>query len=213
MELDQLTLSELTEALAAKTPAPGGGSAAAAAGALAASVVCMVSRLTEGKPGYEAVHARMGQIAARAEELRLQLLSDVQKDAESYDGYRAALRLPKDTEEQKAHRLGTMQEALKDACNVPLDIAKASLEALRMARELVESGLAKAASDSMAAALIARAAALGAAGNIRMNLRDIRDAQFVAKMESDCEAMEHQADELEHEAGALLRKRLKGEHA
>ncbi|HSK68455.1 MAG TPA: cyclodeaminase/cyclohydrolase family protein [Candidatus Limnocylindria bacterium] len=211
MELQNVTLAELTERIAEKSPAPGGGSSAAAAGALAAALVCMVARLTDGKPGYESIGSRAGEILARGEELRRQLLENVQKDAESYEGYREALRLPKDTEEQKAHRQGTMEETLKDACNVPMDIAKASLEALALAKELVEGGLAQAASDSMVAVLLARAAVLGAAGNIRLNLRDIRDTQFNTKMETDCEALERQANEAEHEADALLRKRIKGE--
>jgi formiminotetrahydrofolate cyclodeaminase len=106
MDMKNLSVMELSDLTASKSAAPGGGSISALAGAFAASLVCMVAKLTEGKKGYEAVSLRMKELETQSEALRLNLLDDIQRDSSSFDAFMEALAMPKTTEEEKAARTG-----------------------------------------------------------------------------------------------------------
>nr|HRL11065.1 glutamate formimidoyltransferase [Aggregatilineales bacterium] len=87
--------------LAAGTAAPGGGSAAAYGGAMGASLVAMVARLTVGKKKYADVEARMNEIVVEADQLRAALSKGVERDAAAFGEVMAAFKLPKDTDDQQ----------------------------------------------------------------------------------------------------------------
>src|SRR5437016_1894031 len=115
-----MTVEEFLNDLASASPEPGGGSAAALSGALGASLVAMVCRLTIGRKNYEDVSADMEKMLARADELRATLLRQINEDAEAYAKVMAAYQLPKETEQEKAARTTAIQRALKGAVDVPL---------------------------------------------------------------------------------------------
>lgn len=208
MELKQYTIEKLSELTASNSAAPGGGSVSALAGAFAASLACMVAKLTLGKKGYEEVSEQMTGLDERAESLRLLLLDQITRDASSFDAFMAALKLPKDSEEEKAARTQAMQDALKKACEIPLETAKWGLEVMRMALECIRLGNANAASDGFVGALMARTAVLGALSNVRINLAGIKDEEFTGRMKAACIAIEEEARSLEREADAALNKRI-----
>jgi formiminotetrahydrofolate cyclodeaminase len=84
------SVSELLDALAARTPAPGGGSAAALALAMAAALSAMAARYSEGQ--LDAA----GEIAEAAECVRARALQLAEEDAGAYTAVLAARRLPAD---------------------------------------------------------------------------------------------------------------------
>ena len=208
MELKQLTVEELSRVTASKSSAPGGGSISAMAGAFSAALASMASKLTEGKAGYEAAWERVRQIDARAEALRLELLDDIQRDTSSFDAFMEALTLPKGTGEEKALRAKAMQDALKGACAVPMEVAGKALEAMKLALETVRIANVNVASDSMVGVLMGRAAVLGALSNVRINLDSIKDEAYVRKMSAACDEMEEKVRTLEREGAAVLGKRI-----
>lgn len=207
INMKDMTISQLSDATAAKTPAPGGGSISAMAAAYSASLVCMVSKLTIGKQGYESVEADMLALDKEAESLRQVLLWDIQKDSESFDGYMQALRLPKDTEEQRLLRSQAMQEALKGACEVPYQVAHKAMRALEMSVAAVEKGNINTASDGMVGVLLGRAGVLGAINNVLINLGGIKDQAYCDNMRDQCAALEARAKALELEANESLHAR------
>ena len=95
------SLYDFTASIASKIPVPGGGSAAAYSGALAASLVMMVSHLTIGKKNYETSWESAERILRQVEPLKEKLLLLVDKDAEAYSLVVSSLKLPKETESQK----------------------------------------------------------------------------------------------------------------
>lgn len=204
MNLKDLSVARLSDLTAENTPAPGGGSISAMAGAFAASLTCMVAKLTQDKKGYEGVQEQMAQTNLEAETLRLELLEDIQRDSASYDAFMEALKLPKGTEDEKAIRTAAMQAALKGACAVPLEVAQKALKAIKLALLTVENGNVNAASDGLVGALMGRAAALGAVNNVRINLGGIKDADFVKGMTDACELIEQEANALEAKARAAF---------
>ena len=164
--------------LASGDPEPGGGSVAAMTGALAAGLVTMVTGLTLGKEKFAAVQGDMVEIKAGAEKLRADLTRFITADAEAYAEVAAAMKMPRDTEEQKTVRGAILQAALKGAADVPLAIAEAAAEVARLSLPAAEKGNPNAVSDAGVAILLADAAAQSAALNVKINLAWIEDDVF-----------------------------------
>ena len=178
-DLIDRTVADFLDVTASDAPAPGGGSVAALAGALAAALAAMVARLTQGEQ-FALVREEMRAVAAQADALRAELAACVQRDTDSFDAYMAALRMPKTDEAAVAARRAAMQAGLKSAALVPLHTAQTACAVLPLARIAVERGNPNARSDGLVAAMLARAAVLGAALNVRINLDSIRDEAFCA---------------------------------
>lgn len=189
MSFSDMTIREFLDQLASPSPSPSGGSAAALAGALGAALVAMVSRLTTGKRNYEEVSAELAALVPRAEEKRRVLLELIDKDAEAYDRVISGYRLPKDTDEQKGARAIAVQLALKDAAEVPFQIAAACAAILDMVLPVAAKGNKNAESDAGAAALLAEAALRAAAMNVEINLSLIKDDAYVQSLRARLEPL------------------------
>ena len=130
------TLTDFSDALASKSPTPGGGGAAGVAGALAAACGSMVANLLDGKARVADHQSDIERIAARLEELKRDLLSVVDEDAHAFEPVAEALALPRDTPEQTAVRVRRMQSALEDACQPPFKCMNLALDVLKTLDEL-----------------------------------------------------------------------------
>jgi formiminotetrahydrofolate cyclodeaminase len=164
--------------LASADPEPGGGSVAALTGALAAGLVTMVTALTLGKEKFASVQDAVSAIEGQAEKLRADLTGFITADAEAYAKVAAAMKMPRDTEEQKKERAAFLQAALKGAATVPLQIAEAAAAVARLSSPAAEKGNPNAVSDAGVAVLLAEAAAQSAALNVKINLAWIEDDVF-----------------------------------
>src|SRR5579864_3733924 len=107
------------EQLAAPTATPGGGSAAAAAGAMAAGLGAMVATMSRGKKAYAQCEAQLSVAISRLSQLREELKSSINADAESFKEVMAAYKRAKES----ASADGIVDGALKQATNVPLNVA------------------------------------------------------------------------------------------
>ena len=183
MEMKNMTIQEFCVTTASDAPAPGGGSVSALVGALSAPLAEMVASLTVGKKNYEAVMPEMQEIAKKASVIRGKLLDDITRDSTSFDGYMAALKLPKETEEQKGIRLAAMQQALKEAAAVPFAVAQLAYEIFPLAEAVAAKGNANAITDALVATMTARTAVLGALCNVKINLGAMKDMEYVKDME------------------------------
>jgi len=164
--------------LASADPEPGGGSVAALVGALGAGLVTMVCDLTLGKEKFAAVQESVAGIRSQAETLRAELTKLITADADAYAQVAAAMKLPRDTEEQKSERARLLQAALKGAAAVPLRVAEAAGDVARLTLPAAEQGNPNAVSDAGVAVLLADAAAQSAALNVKINLGWIEDKDF-----------------------------------
>ena len=184
-----LSIDAFVAKLASGEPVPGGGSAAAIAGSLAAGLVAMVSALSEGRPKYAehaALHAEVGS-AARALTDRLLTLAD--DDARVYARYVAALKLPRDTEDQQAQRKAAMRQAARDSSAAPFETIQACVEVVTLAEALAGRSNRNAASDLEVACLLAVAAARSAAANVYINLPAIEDEPAAQALLEETEAL------------------------
>jgi formiminotetrahydrofolate cyclodeaminase len=90
--------------VASSSPAPGGGSVAALSGALGAALTSMVCNLTRAKQGYESVQEEIAEVLEKSEELRKELTDLIDKDTDAFTEVMKALKMPKETEEQKERK-------------------------------------------------------------------------------------------------------------
>jgi formiminotetrahydrofolate cyclodeaminase len=176
------TLTDFLAALAAPTPAPGGGAAAAISGATAAALVEMVAGLSLKKSPDGAEAALQQRTAAQMAALRAELLTLADDDANAYNAFIQAMRLPKVEEHERDARSRAMSAAAERAAEVPLKTLRAITTAAEAARLLTGRSLVSAASDLDVALRFARAAGLSAAENVEANLPFIDDPETRATL-------------------------------
>lgn len=188
-KLTQQTVTDFLDALASNAPAPGGGSVAALSGALGAALLSMVCNLTLGKRKYAAVQDEIAALVEQTEALRHRLTGLLDADVEVYTGVSTAYKMPRATPEEKAARSAAIQEALKAAAQVPLDVARACVEVLDLCTQTAEQGNLNAVSDAGVAALMAEAGLRSAALNVIINVNAIKDEAFSAKLQGQLDAL------------------------
>jgi formiminotetrahydrofolate cyclodeaminase len=206
MNLRDLSVREFVEKIAGPDPAPGGGSAAALAGALGAALCAMVARLTLGKEKYGGVSEEMEATRSSADALCSRLLQLMDEDSDAYNQVLAAFRLPR---EDKAVREDAVQKAIKQAASVPFETLRAVSEMADLVKTGIDKGNPNCLTDAGVAAQLLRAAATGAAYNVKINLPGIRDPAFRSQIGSKTSEL---LDRLQAEITELeksLERRLK----
>lgn len=201
--LKDLTVSAFIDKLESKDPVPGGGSVAALSSSSAAGLAAMVANLTVGKKNYEAVSEKMEKIAAEMAVYKQIFVDYIDKDANSFDGVMQAMKLPKETDEQKAVRTAKIQEETKYAAMVPFEVAEKTAELFDNIAILVVEGNKNAQTDALVAAMMARTAILSALYNVKINLGSIKDAAFVETVSAKVKDLEALAVKREAEILAL----------
>ena len=204
------SVSGFLASVASSNPIPGGGSVAAHAGALAAALAQMVAGLTIGKKKYAAVDAEMKEAALKAVALGNQLTSLVKRDAEAYALVSEAYKLPKEPADAAAHRSETVTNALLKAAEVPLETARAAVEVAQLAALVAEKGNTNAVTDAGVAALLAAAAAKGAAYNVRVNVQALEDKSKGQSLAREAEQLVKKASDLGDQATRLVERALSG---
>lgn len=176
------TLGEWMDSVASSSPAPGGGTASAVAGGVAAALAAMVGRLTVGRKKYASVDAEFRELVERAETLRVRLMRLGDEDAAAFTAVSAAYAQPKEPE---APRKAAIQAALIGAARVPLETLRAARDVAALAARAAEAGNKNAVSDAGVAALLAGAAARGAAYNVRINVSGMPDPAEAAPLAAE----------------------------
>jgi formiminotetrahydrofolate cyclodeaminase len=165
------------EQLAAPTATPGGGSAAAAAGAMAAGLANMVASMSRSKKAYVQYESQLSEAIAKLSQLREELKSAIDADAESYNVVMKAYKSAKESSDGDA----AISAALKQATSVPLGVAEKVVEVAKIAANLKPVTNPNMKSDLTTAISLAKAALEGALANVEINLESLKDEGFVAE--------------------------------
>ncbi|HYM25054.1 MAG TPA: cyclodeaminase/cyclohydrolase family protein [Vicinamibacterales bacterium] len=198
---------ELIDAFASSDPTPGGGSASALAAAVGAGLLQMVASLPKTRtttPGDDADRVALGAASATLTGIRSRLTAAVDADSSAYDQVVGAYKLPKATDAEKSARKSAIQRALRGATDVPLGVARLSVDALKEARTVAAHGHRGAASDVGVAIALLRAGQRGAALNVEINLGGIEDSAYVAAVRSELHRLEDEAAAAAAAAEGLL---------
>ena len=159
------------EQLAAPTATPGGGSAAAASGAMAAALASMVASMSRGKKAYVQYENQLSEAIARLSQLREELKSAIDADAESYNVVMKAYKSAKSSSDGNAG----IGSALKQATSVPLGVAEKVVEVAEIATKLKAITNPNMKSDLTTAIALAKAALEGALANVEINLDALKN--------------------------------------
>ena len=196
------------DTLASKSPTPGGGSAAALVGAMSAALLSMVGNLTIGKEKYLDVENDIKRLLEKSEKLRADFEELIEKDIEAFNQFMAVMKLPKETKEQKENRSREMQNALKDAANVPLEIARKSLEVLNICQEVAAKGNKNVISDAGVGAIVAEAAFESAILNVKINSGMIKDEKDKKDLKREIEELNRLVKGKKDKAMGIVLKKI-----
>jgi formiminotetrahydrofolate cyclodeaminase len=176
-----MTLNDFLDALASSQPMPGGGAAAAICGAQAAALVSMVINFTIGNKKYASVEADMRNYLQRSEALRAEIAAMADRDIDAFNAVAACYRMPRTTDEEKAARSAALQTALKGATEAPFMLATQCIDLLQLVEKVGAKGNVNVVSDAATALHLIRAAFASALVNIDINLKSLKDTEFVAE--------------------------------
>lgn len=197
--LIDLTIKGFLDKTAGSDPVPGGGSISALNGSIAAALTEMVANLTIGRKKYAEVEDKMREVAGRMAEIRTVLANDIDKDSDAYDKVFAAFKLPKETDEEKAHRSNVIQETTKEAALVPMSVAENAAVIMDTIAYVAHNGNQNAVTDATVAMMAARTCVLGALLNVKINLSSIKDEAFVKELSDKADRLEKEAIAKEQE--------------
>ncbi len=204
-----LNLKEFTQKLASDDATPGGGGASALAGSLGICLGSMVANLTVGRKKYADVWNEMEEVIKEADSLRLDLLQLIDRDAEMFEPLSKAYSLPRSTEQEIEEREKVMKEALKDACLVPLQIMEKMCRCIEIVDLVSRKGTVMAVSDAGDAAAFCRSSLQGAALNVFINTKLMKDREMAKEYNRRADEMLGEyvpkADEIYHRVLTQLR--------
>ncbi len=212
MDLINMGIRQYCELLGSSEPAPGGGSTAALSGALAASLTMMVVNLSVGKKSFEAldenskadVLKEFNNVIA----LREELYSLVDEDTKAFNLFMEAMKLPKETEEEKIQRDKKLQEASVHALDIPLLTMEKCLSLLKNQKNIALYGNKNAVSDVGVGCLLALSGLEGALLNVNINLPGIKDEAIKNNAAMKSKALHKEAKLLHEEIMVEVNERI-----
>ncbi|KAG1661383.1 Formimidoyltransferase-cyclodeaminase [Nymphon striatum] len=194
------TLEEFILNVAARTPAPGGGSVAATVAALGSALGAMVGQMTYGKRQWEAQDEQMRRLIPVMHNTMKEQIKIIDSDTTAFNDYMAALKLPKETEEEIMTRDVAMQAGLKKAISVPMSLAKSINKIWAAMLELAEFGNIGTKSDIQVGTQCLLAGIRGAYYNVKINLDGILDSEYremtKAEIEQELKLAEKKSEEV-----------------
>ncbi len=200
--LSKLSVEEFVDITASSAPAPGGGSVAALSSSLGTALGEMVISLTKG----DALKREKKQL----EDLRMGFLELMEKDTEAFNNVSQALKLPRETEEEKRIRNEKKEEALKNATIVPLEVLKKSGETIEILDAILDRVNPNVLSDIGVGAKMLIGGIDGAYLNVLINLSWIKDEAFKEKIQKETESIREDCLKKGEELYKKVLKRLKG---
>lgn len=208
MKISEKTCIEFVNVLASKSAVPGGGGAAALVGAIGMALGSMVCNLTIGKKKYVEYEESVNEILVKAREIEKKLLSMIDKDAKNFLPLSKAYGLPNSTEEEKKIKEDIMENALKVACEVPIDIVRVCFDAIKLHEDLVDKGSKLAISDVGVGVQCLRAAILSGQLNVVININSIKDMEYVEAIRKEVNSLVEEGVKICDEVYAKVEKAL-----
>lgn len=210
--LIEKTLRDYLKEVRSDSPAPGGGSVAAYSSALGASLTNMVMALTESKKAFaelpESEQNTMKDYSKKLVAVCTELEDIVDTDSTAFNDVIKALKMPKETDEEKKIRSEKIQEGYKIALEIPFRCAELGLEAMKMQKIFAQNGNINAITDVGVGCLLLQTGVEGALLNVTINLKSLKDEAFREETRKKVEDMLESSKKYKEETLAIVYKRL-----
>jgi formiminotetrahydrofolate cyclodeaminase len=164
----------------------------------------MVANLTIGRKKYADIEPEAIDIVGRANILRNELTLAVKADSEAFEEVMKAYR---DISPDKKKRDAAIEKAMVVAGEIPLSVARRSLEVASLALEISRIGNINALTDAVAGGIMARAAVQIASLNVRVNATSLENQELGSQWLEELERIEKSADALSKEIMAIAEGR------
>ena len=185
-------LKEYFDDLGRKVSAPGGGSAAALTAVTGTSLMTMVANYTIGKSGYQDVEGKAVDILSQAQSFDLKLRALIDEDVDAYKKLTEGLKSAPGDQTRT-------DELYKDAMEPPFMVCDIAAKCLKLCMELAKSGNRNLITDTAIAAILLDAAFFAAKFNVYINLKYIKDTDYIAKIHNILGPLEIEVPKLKEE--------------
>jgi formiminotetrahydrofolate cyclodeaminase len=170
--LSHQSFDQVFEAAASTSPSPGGGAVMGLCGMLGIALLLKAVRITlKRRPDDELLKAAEPEF----ERLGRQLAHDADADAESFDAYMAAGRLPKGDEAEAAARTERLTAAALDSIEVAIQALEHAAEGITLAKSLARRLSPRMAPDLAGGLALLEAVRANAVDNARDSLDRTED--------------------------------------
>jgi glutamate formiminotransferase/formiminotetrahydrofolate cyclodeaminase len=145
---------------------------------MGAALGAMVGWMTYGKRRFEEKEAVMRRLIPPLHEAMKDLLPMIDRDTRAFNDYLAAMEMPEETGAEKARRQAAMQDGLKKAVQVPLEVMRIADRCWDAMVEMATHGNLASRSDLEVGAKALETGIWGASRNVAINLSSIEDEAF-----------------------------------
>lgn len=188
-DLPERSIADYSALVASASPTPGGGSVSATVGAFACALAEMVCNVTLAGTAEPDNAERLRDTAASGSRLRNRLLDLAAADERAYGGYQAAWAMPRSNDAEKRLRREALDSALTEATDVPLAIARTTLDVLDLLMAAAEHGTTHARSDISTGAVMAEAAIRGALFTAGINVALAKNPDMRTRYQSEIDSL------------------------
>lgn len=192
---------------ASSSPTPGGGSVAAIVAALGAAMTSMVGRLSQGDK-FDPIRQQVADVLEHMSALSSEFERLLHDDIVCFDRYMDALKLPKETDEEKHARKSALHEAAIHAIEVPIRLMEACNRGLDYAAGIAEESNKNVLSDLGIGALLFDAAAQSALLTVEINLASLKDESLKRQYEDKTAAVMNEIQRKKKRALHIARRRI-----
>ncbi|MBR3340355.1 MAG: cyclodeaminase/cyclohydrolase family protein [Clostridiales bacterium] len=190
--MQERTLDGFLTELSSGSPTPGGGGASAVCGAIAAALGSMVGNLTSGKKKYAEYQEEIEVAITKCAALVKEFEELGKKDEEVFEPLAKAYSIPKDQE----GRDEILEKVLKEASTAPYEVIEKAYETALVLARLAVIGSRLAISDVGVAAAACETAAKGAAMNVYINTKSMKDRAFAEELNGKTDDLVEQTTEI-----------------
>lgn len=188
-KLISMRLEDYIDKVDSPSPAPGGGSVMGAVGSLACALAGMVGHLTINKNKFKELTEEekndFNKAIEKIKEIKIKLIETIDKDAESFNIFMEAMKLPKNTEEKKIIRKNAISKAAIKSTETPFNILKYSYQLIPFFDIILKYGNAGVITDIASAYILIYCASKGSILNININTPLIEDKNFLENIKKN----------------------------
>ena len=136
------------------------------------------------------------------------MLHLVDEDTAAFNKIMDVFAMPKTTDEEKAARSKTLQDATLYATEVPLRTMRAAEKVFEIVKAMAEIGNPNSVSDAGVGALAARSAVLGARLNVIINAAGLKDKEIAGRLIAEADLIAERSVAAEREVLAIVEEKI-----